>query len=399
MNEDVNNQDAWSARAPEGTSAPTARLDPRSGTPIEPSAIVIDAQDLQSADVHDRVKHLADAQMVPLVRAVGDAAATTPTTNRFSWRSVGIMSLAGILGGSLTWVLWQMTIDSVESALTGNLLMTFSMVFLIGLSVSAVDVWRTGSLEKVGRTMLIAVPAALGTGLVLGLLVHFFYSTSTQALVDRAITGIDYDGWTEQRAYDYLTTWLHPVRGIAWAVVGGAVGLTVGIASRSLRRTVITTSGGLVGGFLGGFLFDFIATDEGSEGLAQFVGVVLTGLLIGLSIALLEEGRKAAWIEITSGGMAGKQFILYQDIVTIGSSVACNITVIKDPAVLPEAAVITRKGPRAELTASAGSMVNVDGVMQNQTSLRDGSRITLGGTVLQYREKSGNQAEIGSVRQ
>lgn len=302
------------------------------------------------------------------------------------------MAGAGLLGGALTWLAFQI-IPDFDSSFVSNLVFTFTMVFLIGLTVAMVDALRSGSLEKAGRTALVAVPVALVAALIFGLAAHALYSAGTDYLIEEAFQR-EADGQSGASIISWFTMLMHPIRGLAWGIVGAAAGLVVGAASLSVKRTIITVTGGFIGGFLGGFLFDFF----GSEGVAQFVGFAVTGTLVGLAMGALEEVRKSTWIEIAAGGMAGKQFILYQDAVTIGSSPACNITVIKDPAVQPEAATIVRRGSASRLQAAPGAPVNVDGVMQADAQLRDGAVIILGSTTLVFREKASNTAQVGSIR-
>ena len=52
---------------------------------------------------------------------------------------------------------------------------------------------------------------------------------------------------------------------------------------------------------------------------ARITGIAITGLAIGLGIGLVEVARRQHWLEIMTGGMAGKQFILYSSRTTIGA--------------------------------------------------------------------------------
>lgn len=391
--------DPTSGQAPPTPPTPTAPAAPPPPPRASASDIVLTSDDLGDSGVEQRVSHLQEAQKVPLVRAVGSQQAYESSGSRSVMaKSLAIMAAAGLVGGILTWAGWQLIPrDENSDAFFSNLMTTAVMVLCIGLCVALVDALRSGSWEKVGKAAVIAIPTAIGTALVFGLIAHFFYTKSIESLVSSAERTVEAGG-SKVEALNNLKTWLHPVRGIAWAIIGAGAGLVVGVTSKSVKRSVITTIGGFVGGFLGGFLFDFIATDDASEDLAQVVGTGLTGLLVGLSIGILEEARKSSWIEIVAGGMAGKQFILYQDVVTLGSSPNCNITVIKDPGVEPEAAVITIKGSSASIQATGSGVVNVDGAMHQQTPIADGATITLGSTVLRFRERSKKSAEVGSIR-
>lgn len=367
---------------------------PRAST----SDFVVSTEDLGGIDVSERVSHLEEAQKVPLVRAVGsqenfEAQATKSAASK----NMATLAAAGFGGGVVAALLGRL-IPEDAPVFAANLAFTAILIFCVSLAVTLTDAARTGSGEKVKKAALLAIPIALGASLVFGLVAHLLYTSMVEPLVNAAFDDLESGAKTQAQAESYIELWLHPIRGLAWAIVGAGAGLTVGAVSKSSRRTVITVIGGAIGGFLGGFLFDFIAQSEGTEFLAQIVGMGLTGLLVGLAIGALEEARKSAWIEIAAGGMAGKQFIIYQDAVTIGSSPNCNITVIKDPGVEPEAAVIRLGRGEPEASATGAGVLNIDGRMQQRATLRDGSTITLGSTVLIFREKSKDQTQVGSIR-
>jgi hypothetical protein len=111
-------------------------------------------------------------------------------------------------------------------------------------------------------------------------------------------------------------------------------------------------------------------------------------LLIGSSVALLEQAARTQWIEIIAGGMAGKQFILYKTDISIGSSPSADITLIKDSAIAPLHARIYSQGGRTVLESlNPGLPCSVDGAVDMRFFLTDTSTITLGSTQIRFREK------------
>jgi hypothetical protein len=121
--------------------------------------------------------------------------------------------------------------------------------------------------------------------------------------------------------------------------------------------------------------------------------MIVTGLLIGLSMALIEQAAKSRWIEIVTGGMAGKQFILYKTDLTIGSSPRADITLIKDPAIPELAARLTIQGNQAILESLNPSLpVSVNNQVATRTVLTDGAQLTFGSSIVRYREKSADKS-------
>ena len=62
----------------------------------------------------------------------------------------------------------------------------------------------------------------------------------------------------------------------------------------------------------------------------------LLGLATGVAIGIVESALKDRWLYVASGPLAGKQFILYKPLTTIGSSQSCDIYLFKDTSILPQ---------------------------------------------------------------
>lgn len=347
----------------------------------------ISIEDLASSQVESVVEHIQKAKEVPLVREVGDATKNRGGTIALLW-----FVLAGVAGGVLTWIVWSLlpeTADSQES----NIQAAVSVALVIGLALVLTDSIQAGSWEKTGRTLLIALPAGLVLSLALGYFADGVYSElidrTVESLYDSGLDPFDDTFWVEFQNQNHLN------RGVTWAILGVATGLMVGVSSLAWKRVLVTTAGGLVGGFLGGFLFDFF---EG-EDLAQVTGLVVTGVAIGASIGIIEQAAKSSWLEIVQGGMAGKQFILYKNEITIGSSPSADVTLIKDPAIGDLAAKIERRGSSTLITSlDPLNPVIVDQSAVTRGQVSDGSEILLGATLVRFRERSSNVVNSGVVR-
>jgi hypothetical protein len=256
---------------------------------------------------------------------------------------------------------------------------------------------------RLGRTLGIALPVLLLLTVAFGFLANAIYSNWVDGIAEEAFDKMMGDEFSDEEAFNsWLSSQLHLPRGVAWSLLGTAAGLGVGIASLKWQRMVNGAVGGLVGGFLGGFLFDYFTalrlSDDDTGLLARAIGLVLTGLLIGLGFGLVELARRQHWLEIVSGGMAGKQFILYSGKTTLGSGGSSDVTLIKDPGVLPQHAVLTQTGQ--VLTAQAaqpGAPVLVNGIAVVTQQLRDGDMLQVGSTVLRYRNRVEEKVAAGSI--
>lgn len=354
--------------------------------------IVITSEDTNAPRAHSVSEQMKQAETYATIRDVGDA--STAAKGGITLIAIGIMVAAGIVGGFFAFALNKLS-DVVinwdnQESWVGNLTFTFLMAFAIGLTILIGDSASERNLSKLGMSVAIGIPVALISGLAVGGIAHLIYSPWVTSIYESAQAQVNLGVITNENQWsDYITARLHWARGVAWSIVGLAAGLTIGIASRSLRRILVTAAGGFIGGFLGGFVFDFFT----GESSAQVVGMVITGLLIGLSMALLEQASKTRWIEIVSGGMAGKQFILYKTDLTIGSSPRADITLIKDPAIPELAARLTIKGNQAVLESINPSLpVAVNKQVAMRAVLTDGAELTFGKSIVRYREKNSEQS-------
>jgi hypothetical protein len=97
--------------------------------------------------------------------------------------------------------------------------------------------------------------------------------------------------------------------------------------------------------------------------------------------------------------MAGKQFILYKNEISLGSSPSADVTLIKDPAIPGIAATITRRGSQVFLVSTDPQRpVSVDGAAVLRGQIHEGSAIALGATIVRFRERSKNSVNSGIVR-
>jgi hypothetical protein len=99
--------------------------------------------------------------------------------------------------------------------------------------------------------------------------------------------------------------------------------------------------------------------------------------------------RKNLWLQIATGGMAGKQFIVYQQNAVLGSSSSADITLIKDPEIAGMHVRLNQKsgGTTFEVLDGASDVL-LNGEAARSGKLSDGVLLQVGGTVLQFGEKN-----------
>lgn len=359
--------------------------EPNPNEPLKPPpALRITADELTGSEIDDRVRRMQEATAPALIQQVG----TADQSKGNSFGMVGAMSLAGLVGGLLGWAAvelvtqqWRFEQEFARpwygfNPTVGNMLFLGVFGVVLGVVISGWDAIATRSPAKFWTMVGRAAPLLLAAAVIGGWITTKVYVALLEGIIDD---------------FQVDPSEMHLPRGIAWAMFGAAIGAAIGGASRSMRRTVNGAIGGAIGGFVGGFVFDFITISETNGIPNRIIGLTITGTIIGASIALVELARREHWIEIVSGGMAGKQFILHRDESTIGSAPTCDVTLIKDPALLPTHAVLRRTGDTLSVRAmDPAAAVQVNGAPVVEQALNDGDLVQLGSTVLRYRAKQGS---------
>ncbi len=143
-------------------------------------------------------------------------------------------------------------------------------------------------------------------------------------------------------------------RTIAWGLVGTAMGLGQGIALRSSRLLLYGLLGGVLGGLLGGMLFDpidllLLGPDKPSAHLSRLIGLAVIGVSVGAMIGLVELLARDAWLRMTQGPLTGKEFLMFKDVMTIGSSPRSDIYLFNDTEVVRQHATLRAIGDECEI--------------------------------------------------
>ncbi len=189
-----------------------------------------------------------------------------------------------------------------------------------------------------------------------------------------------------------VTTYKNPAfwiaRSLAWMVFAAAAGIVYGLVDRSAKKGRYGVIGAIIGGGVGGVLFDPISMMTGMGGPSRAVGFGLIGLATGVAIGIVESALKDRWLYVASGPLAGKQFILYKPLTTIGSSQKCDIYLFKDNSILSEHGRIEMRGAQTFLY-SAGPIF-VSGQPTRTRALQSGDLIQIGRYAFHFRERQRN---------
>ena len=287
------------------------------------------------------------------------------------------LGVAGMLGALAGWGICEpFFVDSPTGHRWGNIvILPFVIMFTcLGLGVAESIVERSAKKAMVRGSLGLAL--GLVCGFIFDWVASMFFAVGTAIIYALGVQT------TKNPAF-----WI--VRGLAWAAFGAAAGLIYGVVDRSGTKIKYGIFGGLIGAALGGMIFDPISFATKTGGVSRAVGFGLLGLATGVAIGIVESALKDRWLYVASGPLAGKQFILYKPMTTIGSSQASDIYLFKDTSILPQHGVIELRGAQTFIR-SAGNVFVSGAPVRNQRALQSGDLIQIGRYAFHFRERQRN---------
>jgi len=308
--------------------------------------------------------------------ADGPAVATEEKGHIFlkGWFYLG---LAGLVGSLVGWGLCEPFFSDNPQNRGGwaeiVMLPLIVMFTCLGLGVAESIVER--SAKKAVIRGLLALALGLVFGFIFDRFANIIFFIGRQIIASLGVETYKNPGF-----------WL--VRGIAWAVFGVAGGIVYGLVDRSGAKTKYGILGGLIGAGLGGTVFDPISFLTRTGSVSRAVGFGLLGLATGVAIGIVESALKDRWLYVASGPLAGKQFILYKPLTTIGSSQSCDIYLFKDTSILPQHGAIEMRV--AQTFIRSEGPVFVSGAPARNRALQSGDLIQIGRYAFHFRERQRN---------
>jgi Inner membrane component of T3SS, cytoplasmic domain len=283
------------------------------------------------------------------------------------------LGAAGLLGAVLGWALCEHGfVDSGTGERWGNIWIIPAVVTFMCIGFGAAESIVERSVRKALLRGALAVPLGVVLGFIFQFLANIIYNVDLGLVSQMGV-----------QSYRNPAAWI--ARGIAWAVFGVAGGIVYGIVGQSGQKTKYGIIGGAIGAAIGGMVFDPIAMLTKGGAPSRAVGFALVGLATGVAMGFVESALKDRWLYVTSGPLAGKQFILYKALTAMGSLQSCDIYLFKDSNIAPQHATIAISGSRVQLQASGPTYVGGNSIQARV--LQDGDLIQIGKYAFRYREK------------
>ena len=295
-------------------------------------------------------------------------------------------AILGGLGGLLGWMIYGIFgvknvpdgYDYVYALLTGFIVGGF-----VAYLVVSVDAIRDQSLVRFVRLSSYgAILGSLGGALggVIGLAISTFINQFMKVEEQQAVLRL----MIEMIA-----------RGIGWTFLGVAIGISEGIAARSLGKFSYGAIGGALGGLIGGILFGFFAgIFRGPQSATYFwqaLGCVIMGACIGSLTALVKGVFQPASVKVMRGWQEGREYPLDKMATLLGRDEHADIALFRDMKVEKQHAFIRRLGKRYVLfnnnSPPENTLVN-DVPVHQVIDLHDGDRIQLGKIILKFQTRA-----------
>jgi hypothetical protein len=296
------------------------------------------------------------------------------------------LGVAGTIGALVGWGIGEpffkegAAVRSL-SGFIGALLIVPLVLTCMCLSFSLAESIVERSARKAIQRSALSVPLGLIFSLVFLIAGGLVYNVG---LGFCAAMGIDI---RSMAGYKNPATWI--ARSAAWMVFAAAAGIVYGFADSSVRKGRYGVIGAIIGGGIGGLAFNPISVAAGSGAPSRAIGFALIGLAMGVAIGIVESALKDRWLYVASGPLAGKQFILYKPMTTIGSSQSSDIYLFKDTSILPQHGVIELRGAQTFIR-SAGPVFVSGAPVRNQRALQSGDLIQVGRYAFHFRERQRN---------
>jgi hypothetical protein len=282
------------------------------------------------------------------------------------------LGVAGLAGAVMAWAICEPAFIDGEGHRWGNVWMlpTIVAMLCIGFGISESLVER--SLKKAAYRTLLALPLGIAFGFIFDIVANIAYQVGLGIVFSLG-------------AHDHYNPGVWIARGVGWVVFGIAGGLVYGIIGQSAKKAHYGILGGMLGAGLGGVIFDPISIGLKGAVVSRMVGFALFGIATGAAMGVVESALKDKWLYVTSGPLAGKQFILYKESTTIGRDQQCDIYLFKDTSILSQHAVVESRGSRVQLRAIGP--VYVSGQPVQARVLQDGDLVQIGRYGFRYKEK------------
>lgn len=298
-----------------------------------------------------------------------------------------VFVLAGFVAGLLTWFISDLSgfvhIGDSVGSLTPREAAGYWIVFMawggfIGVLLGIADALLSGG--------GVEWPKVIGLGLLVGIV-----SGVVGGAFGMTLFGPLY-AFPARNPLDFLRNVI--ARAIGWACIGALAGTSSGWRKGSVRVGRNGLIGGFIGGILGGGTFEiipYLMPGLRPGPVSRLFGFTITGAMIGLFIALVQELMKEAWIRVVVGRNEGKEILIEKGETRIGRAELSDVPLFGDTNVAKNHAVLVAQGDGRFLlrdlgASNVGVLVNGERI-SGEKPVRNGDQIQIASKLLIFHER------------
>jgi hypothetical protein len=285
-----------------------------------------------------------------------------------------IILAMGLLAGLAAWPVMEALVQ-VQARFPSFLLFTAVSGAVFGLLFGAFFASAQGIIAGNRRRIRNAALVGAGIGFLGGIL-GFLAGQGVLFLLGELIFA---------RARERSLIGLPVARAVGWALLGLFVGAAEGIRARSGLKLAMGVAGGVIGGLLGGAAIEYARLLLPGVALARLAGLLLFGLLIAASYAVIERRLSHGSLRLLNGARKGSEFILNQQRFRIGAAAHNDIVLTSYRNVADTHARISTEAGELRIEAVEGSKLLVNDEEVSKSRLRYEDVIKIGTAKLFYR--------------
>lgn len=225
-----------------------------------------------------------------------------------------VFGFIGLLAGLAAWPIAELVL-STQSAFPSYLVFTITL----GIVFGAVMGGFFGSIEGITLSIRPRIMPGIITGVLVGAI-----GGAAGFLIGQGVLFLVSDMFFHSNKT--LQAYGIPIsRTIGWGFLGFFIGTVEGVRARSWTKIKVGMAGGIVGGLLGGIAISYLGLLSPSLTLSRLSGLLILGLLIGLFYGLFEKQFSQGVLKLLNGKLKGKEYLLVQKTIRIGSSDKADI--------------------------------------------------------------------------
>lgn len=305
----------------------------------------------------------------------------TPRVN--SAKRMLVMSVAGLVGGVIGFLLSKIPDGTAETEAQLRTDAGFTFMLMVAAIGAALIIGNSilDGHPPSGELLAIAAVALLGLGFASGYIAQTLYSSMINDSDLARCVIVDEFGFEQFDSSCYISV-IRLARTVGWGLAGALGGVGIGLSFRSRKRLQNAVIGGAVGGLIGGFLFDLIPQilETDSPDTPRLVAVTIIGVLIGVLIAAIDAVRSDMFLEVMSGEMRGRQFLVMDQTTRVGSARSAGVVLLADREIAEVHLTIQRAPNGVSFTCNTTKPVMLNGAPASSGWLSSGDILRVGNT-------------------